>query len=111
MLVPWPLSAKEITNLIHIDAVSAVVRAYTPGTAVVRPAWKTPSNLPGVSLNNTRIKEISVDWSSVMEKLEPDKHEADSLSRQTTTAEGQVGQLEKKFSKLTMTGMAFAILK
>jgi len=46
-----------------------------------------------------------------MEKLKPDKHDADSLSRQTTTAEGQVGQLEKKFSKLTMTGMAFAILK
>jgi hypothetical protein len=43
-----------------------------------------------------------------MDKSKPDKHEADSLSRQTTTAEGQ---LEKKFSKLTMTGMAFAILK
>jgi hypothetical protein len=46
-----------------------------------------------------------------METLKPDKHEADSLGRQTTTAEGQVGRLEKKFSKLTMTGMAFAILK
>jgi hypothetical protein len=46
-----------------------------------------------------------------METLKPDKHEADSLSRQTTTAEGQVGRLEKKSSKLTMTGMAFAILK
>jgi len=45
-----------------------------------------------------------------MDKHKLDKHEAESLSRQTTTAEGQVGQLEKKFSKLTMTGMAFAIL-
>jgi hypothetical protein len=46
-----------------------------------------------------------------MDKHKPEKLEAESLSRQTTTAEGQVGQLEKKFSKLTMTGMAFAILK
>ncbi|KAM0693232.1 hypothetical protein Q7P36_006485 [Cladosporium allicinum] len=45
-----------------------------------------------------------------MDKHKRDKYEAESLSRQTTTAEGQVGQLEKKFSKLTMTGMAFAIL-
>jgi hypothetical protein len=43
-----------------------------------------------------------------METYKPEKHDVDTLSRQTTTAEGH---LEKKFSKLTMTGMAFAILK
>ena len=46
--------------------------------------------------------------SSNMETYKPEKHDGDPLSRQTTTAEGH---LEKKFSKLTMTGMAFAILK
>jgi hypothetical protein len=43
-----------------------------------------------------------------MEKYKAEEHDVDTLSRQTTTAEGH---LEKKFSKLTMTGMAFAILK
>ena len=43
-----------------------------------------------------------------MERHKPDKRDVDTLSRETTTAEGH---LEKKFSKLTMTGMAFAILK
>lgn len=44
-----------------------------------------------------------------MADYKPSKHELDTtLSRQTTTVEGH---LEKKFSKLTMTGMAFAILK
>lgn len=44
----------------------------------------------------------------IMDTYKLDKDHVESLSRQTTTAEGQ---LEKKFSKLTMTGMAFAILK
>jgi hypothetical protein len=43
-----------------------------------------------------------------MESKTSEKHDVETLSRQTTTAEGH---LEKKFSKLTMTGMAFAILK
>jgi hypothetical protein len=43
-----------------------------------------------------------------MESKMSEKHDVETLSRQTTTAEGH---LEKKFSKLTMTGMAFAILK
>jgi hypothetical protein len=43
-----------------------------------------------------------------MESKTSEKHDVETLGPQTTTAEGH---LEKKFSKLTMTGMAFAILK
>ncbi|GAB7327454.1 hypothetical protein MBLNU13_g11338t1 [Cladosporium sp. NU13] len=42
-----------------------------------------------------------------MEDYKPEKHDVDTLSRKTTTAEGH---LERMFSKLTMTGMAVAIL-
>lgn len=43
-----------------------------------------------------------------METLKSEKHDIQTLDRQASVAEGH---LEKKFSKLTMTGMAFAILK
>jgi len=56
----------------------------------------------------SRQKHQKSSHSLIMNKFKPDKYDAEDLSRQTTTAEGQ---LEKKFSKLTMTGMAFAILK
>ena len=43
-----------------------------------------------------------------MEKYKTEKDDVHTLSRHASVAEGH---LEKKFSKLTMTGMAFAILK
>lgn len=43
-----------------------------------------------------------------MELYKQEAQHVENLSPQVSTVQGQ---LEKKFSKLTMTGMAFAILK
>lgn len=90
----------------HVFTCLATVKAY-PDTAILQLVYKTSTILPTTTSKDGNTGEASI-YLSIMDKYKTDKYEDQDLSRQTTTAEGQ---LEKKFSKLTMTGMAFAILK